>query len=382
MNTLDTVAALKPPQFESWLVVGACEENVPNLCVEAVDRGVRILFVPDLVREISPYRDIKAWLHLVRILRWGRFDVLHTHTSKAGILGRAAAVWIHPRPAIVHSPHGHVFYGYFGKTKSFLFMLLERCAGWVTDRMIVLTTQGMRDHEKLGIMPATRMQVIPSGVDMKRFRDAESVNFRERLGLSQGSFLVGSVGRLVEVKGHIYLIRAVADLDDVHVILIGEGALEERLRLEAARLGIQRRLHLLGFSEQIPELLKGLDLFVLPSLNEGMGRALVEAMASGLPCVATRVGGVVDLIQDGITGLLVPSQDEMALSKAIQNLMKNPQKRASLGTLARQWVGETYSREYMVNRIASLYHQVVKEKNVKWKEDPCWKSFSQDKDCW
>ena len=211
-------------------------------------------------------------------------------------------------------------------------------------------------------MPASRMQVIPSGVDVERFKEAEGVDLRDRLGISQVSFLVGSVGRLVEVKGHIHLIRAVADLDRVHVILIGEGEEENRLREEAARLGMQGRLHLLGFSERVPELLKGLDLFVLSSLNEGMGRALVEAMASGLPCVATRVGGVVDLIQDRITGILVPPRDDVALKRAIQDLMENPEKRKRLGILAGQWVNEMYSREYMVNRIAaisSLYRQYI-----------------------
>jgi len=382
MNTLDTVVGLGPPRFESWLAAGPAEPGVPNLHEEAIRRGARLIFVPQLVREVAPWRDVRALLHLHRILRRGRFDVVHTHTSKAGILGRAAAAMLLPRPAIIHTPHGHVFYGYFGKTQTAVFKGMERLAGLVTDRMVVLTPQGRRDHEELRIMSAGRIEVIPSGVDLERFRDAKAADLRGLLGLSQDAFLVGSVGRLVEVKGHIHLVRAAAKIEKAHVILVGEGELQETLRQEAAALGCGDRLHFLGFSEEVPELLKGFDVFVLPSLNEGMGRALLEAMAAGLPCVATRVGGVVDLIQENKNGVLVPPRDPEALAGAIQELADHREEREAMGLRAREWVDESYGREHMVDRLASLYDQVVAEKKTEWKGGPRWTSSSPDRDCW
>jgi len=382
MNTLDTVTCLSSPRFESWLASGSPERELPNLHQEAMNRGVRLILVPQLVREVSPWRDLRAFLHLHRILRSGRFDIVHTHTSKAGILGRAAAATVLPRPAIIHTPHGHVFYGYFGRTKTACFKGLERLAALVTDRMVVLTAQGRRDHEELRIMPAGRIEVIPSGVDLDRFRKAQGLDLRSKLRLPEEAFLVGSVGRLVEVKGHLHLIRAIAELERVHVILVGEGELKETLQQEAMQLGCEERLHFLGFSEEIPELLKSLDLFVLPSLNEGMGRALLEAMAAGLPCIATRVGGVVDLIEEGRTGMLVPAKNPEALSVAIRELMDHQEKRDSLGHRAKEWVDDSYGREHMVDRLAALYDQVVKEKETEWKGGPRWTSSSLDRDCW
>jgi glycosyltransferase involved in cell wall biosynthesis len=359
-NTLLTVASL-PSFFMQCLVYGRTRE-VPQLALEL--RGkVEMVEIPELVRAISPLKDLAALLKLYRFIRRGRFDLVHTHTSKAGILGRVAA-WLARVPHIVHTPHGHVFAGYYGRSLTTLFVLVERWAATFTDRIIGLTDQEIRDHLERGIGRPGQFVSIPSGIEVEGFEHArgEPGAVKAALGLLPSARLIGSVGRLEPVKGHRHLLEAFGDLaprfPDLYLALVGEGELLPELRAVAQRPGLADRVLFLGWRDDVPSLLRAFDLFVFPSLNEGMGRALAEAMAAGLPIVASRAGGIPEVLGDGGAGLLVEAGSASALARGIETLLLDPAIRDRLGKAARERA-RGYSVEMMLRKLEDLYRELL-----------------------
>jgi glycosyltransferase involved in cell wall biosynthesis len=329
--------------------------------------GVALVNVPALVREIRPLSDVWATVTLWRFLRQERPSIVHTHTSKAGAVGRIAA-WFARVPVVIHTPHGHVFYGYYGRVKSRLVCLAERLLAKITDRIITLTDRGAQEHTQYGIARREKFATIPSGIALQAFRSVhvDPVAKRKELGLPPEDLIVGTVGRLVPVKGHAWLLKSVprvlAEVPQACFALIGEGPLAEHLRQLAEELAISRRVMFLGARQDVPECLAALDLFVLPSLNEGMGLALVEAMAMGLPVVATRVGGIPDVVREGETGLLVPPGDEKALALAMLSLLRDPDRRRAYGEAAKRRVDERFDAASTVREVERLYETVWREK--------------------
>jgi glycosyltransferase involved in cell wall biosynthesis len=369
LNTLLTVAGLSR-RFRPELIYGSTRES--PLLARQLRGTTQMTEVAPLVREISPLRDLRALLKLYRLIRRGQFDIVHTHSSKAGFLGRIAAR-LARAPCIVHTPHGHVFGGYAGRLLTWLYILLERWAAPFTDRIVGLTDREIHDHLDHGIGEPWQFVSIPSGVDVERFRTLSLVagrsEMRASLGVSPEAFLIGSVGRLEPVKGHRYLLEAFATLaprfPELVLALVGEGELAPALRKLAERAGLSERVLFLGWREDIPALLQALDLFVFPSLNEGMGRALVEAMAAGLPIVAARAGGIPEVLDDGEAGLLVEAASAHALAQGIRELLLDPALRSWLGWAA--WErAQRYSTRVMLRKIEELYRGLLKEKGRGW----------------
>lgn len=369
-NTMLTVLGLDRTRFEPVVVTGpagscdaqggraATAENIRRLEKESI----RCHVVPCLVRPLSPRRDLMAWWQLFRILKRERPDLVHTHTSKAGVLGRLAA-WLAGVPAIVHTPHGHVFYGHFGPARSRLFLGIEQVLARITGWLIGLTEAERQDHLVRGVGRAERFAVIPSGIDLDRFRQAR-VNGKRIpgwFGCPADAVIVGSIGWLTDIKGHRFLVDAVAQLKAeypaLHVVIVGSGDQREALMRQADRAGVRESVHLIGHREDIEACLAGFDCFALPSLNEGMGRALIEAMAAGLPVMASRVGGIPSVIQDGENGLLVPPGDSRALADALRRLMDDPPWRHDLGDRAARTIGPDYDRAGMVRALEAVYRQ-------------------------
>ena len=361
-NTLLTAAGL-PGRFRSSLIYGRTRD-LPARAREL--RGtVEMVEVAELVRDPSPVKDLVALLKLYRLIRRGQFDIVHTHSSKAGILGRIAARLARVSH-IVHTPHGHVFTGYAGRIVTTLFILVERWLARFTDRIIGLTEEEVWEHLDREIGAPEQFESIPSGIDLERF-STRPVGFdrsgiRASLHLPNHAFLIGSVGRLEPVKGHAYLLQAFATLAPrfpaLYLALVGDGELADALRASAQRSGIADRVLFLGWWDDVTVLLQAFDLFVLPSLNEGMGRALVEAMAAGLPIVASRAGGIPEVLEDGEAGLLVEARSAPGLAQAIEELLLNPVRRVRLGTAARERA-RAYSVEAMLRKIEALYRELL-----------------------
>ena len=358
-STLLTAAAFGPPDFESWLIHGPSRARPAMGDAAGTLGSVRFAEIPTLRRDVAPLGDARALLVLYRLLRRGGFDIVHTHTSKAGFLGRLAARLARV-PRILHTPHGHVFYGYFGPAATRAFIALERWAAGFTERILTLTDAEAAQHLALGVGRPGQFLTIPSGVDLARVRTAAATGppVRAGLGVDAGAPLVGAASRLAPVKGLTHLVGAMPEIlrrcPRAHLAIVGDGEERPALEAQAAALGVGHRVHFLGFREDIEAVIAALDVFALPSLNEGMGRVLIAAMALGVPVVATRVGGVPDVVEDGRQGLLVPPADPAALAEAIAAILGDGMRAAAMGAMGRARA-ERFSLEVMLRRLAALY---------------------------
>ena len=363
-NTLLTVGGLPSP-FGQSLIYGRTVE-FPQLA-HRLQRKVEMAEVPQLVRSPSPIKDLVAFLKIYRLLRREGFDLVHTHTSKAGILGRVAAR-LAGVPHIVHTPHGQAFNGYAGRAMTTLFVLLERWAATFTDRIIGLTDREIRDNLERRIGEPEQFVNIPSGIDLERFEtsEREAGNVKASLGLSPSVRLIGSVGRLEPIKGHAYLLDAFAILaprfPDLHLALVGDGELLPELRSRAENAGLTDRVLFLGWREDVPALLHAFDLFVFPSLSEGMGRALVEAMAAGLPVVATKAASIPEVLADGEAGYLVEPSSGASLAAGIEKVLLDRELQSRLVKAGRERARD-YSVEAMLQKIEAVYQEVLGNKN-------------------
>lgn len=374
-NTFLTVMGHDRDRFRVGLVYGrSTERSEADMAQLAVDlhalrqAGVVLFEVPCLVREISLLQDARATLALWRVFRCKRPDIVHTHTSKAGALGRVAA-WLSGVPVVIHTPHGHIFYGYYGRVMSGIIRLVERTLARVTGRIITLTDRGAQEHVQYRIAAPDKFVTIPSGIVLSMFRSiqADPAVKRKELGLPTEGPVIGTVGRLVPIKGHEWLLKAaprvLAEFPHATFVFLGEGPLLGQLQQLASGLGISSHVMFMGTRQDVPECLAAFDVFAFPSLNEGMGRALIEAMAVGLPAVATRVGGIPDVVADGETGLLVPARDEAALADALLKLLRDPARRQAYGQAARRSMDERFDVSAMVRAIDRLYDVVWHEKH-------------------
>ena len=358
-NTVSTMEALER--------AGYGPESEAATVADARARGCRLVEVDALCREIRPVRDVAAVAALWRLFRRTRPAVVHTHTSKAGFVGRLAAR-LAGVPAVIHQPHGHVFYGYWGPSRTALFVALERLAARWTDTIVTLTPREVEEHLERRIGRVEQYAVVPSGVPTAALRATapSRAAARARLGLGPGAFVVVGVGRLVPIKGFDLLVAALpallARVPAAHVVLVGDG--EERAALEAraAALGVAGRLRITGAVGDVTGHLAAADVLAAPSRNEGMGRVLVEAMALGLPVVGAAVGGIPDVIEDGGCGLVVPPEDPAALAEALVDLGVDAALRAKLGAAAPRRA-EAFSTAVAGAAMASIYDGLVRAKS-------------------
>ena len=373
-NTLLTALNHDPHRYRVILIKGSTRESamtpaeinfLDDKLVNAKTQSLQVINLPSLVRRISPSKDLKAFVSLYLCIRRLRPDIVHTHTSKAGILGRFAA-WLAHVPIIVHTPHGHVFYGHFSHTLSRLFLWLERLLGRITHHQIALTPREGKDYLQLGVLKPASISIIHSGVDLNRFQQGKKQSSRKRdeLGIPANSLVVGFVGWLLPIKGVGFLMQAMAGVVQKHprsmLVLVGKGEKEQELRKQADNLALTDKVIFLGWRPDVEEILPSFDLVALPSLNEGMGRVLVEAMAAGLPIVASQVGGIPDLVKHNKNGLLVPPEDATALELAISSLLDDDIKRKRMGDAGRKMC-RLYSVEAMAAQIDDLYQRLLRE---------------------
>ncbi len=325
----------------------------------AQQEGVRFLRVPDLVRRIDLFCDLRAGITLYKHIRREKPALVHTHSSKAGILGRLAAR-LAGVPLIVHTPHGHVFYGHFGPAASRAFLILERIFDRMTHRLIALTEGERKDYLDLSVSGPQKIDIIHSGVDIDRFLPGRTdiADLKKQLGIKADSLVVGTIGWLQPVKAPGVLLDAMLPIwgkkIDALLVFVGQGELETALREKAIARGVEDRVFFLGWRSDVHHVVQLFDLFVLPSLNEGMGRVLVEAMAAAKPVVASKTGGIPDLVQHGVNGFLVKPGDARELSFHIEKLLSAGHLRSEMGKRG-QTLASGYSIEKMIAKTDALY---------------------------
>jgi glycosyltransferase involved in cell wall biosynthesis len=358
-NTLLSCALIDPTLYPSTLLTGPETGLEGSLHEEAAARGVQVIVEPNLVRRISPWHDFLATLRLRRVMRTGRYDIVHTHSSKAGILGRLAARWAGV-PVIVHTAHGWGFNDEQPWYVYWLYVVLERVCAPFTGALVVVGAPNRDKGLKLGIGRPDQYRLIRSGIEVQAFRDVRTTRdeARRRLGLPADAFVIGSVGRLEGQKAPLDLLAAFAPVaaehPEAHLVYVGEGSWRGELEAAIARAGLSGRVHLAGLRRDVPELLRAFDVFALASRWEGLPRVFPQAMAAGLPIVATRVDGAPDAVTPGENGWLVDVGDTAAMAKVLRALADDPAMARRMGAAGRARVDE-FSVERMVDALAELY---------------------------
>lgn len=363
-------AGLDGTRFHTTLITGTVGRGEADLSSAARARGVEPVVTPEMGRAIRLAHDLLALGKLVRLFRQVRPDIVHTHTAKAGTLGRLAAR-LAGVPAVLHTFHGHVLEGYFTPGTSKLFLGIERALARITDRIIVVSPRLRDTLLAMGIGRPAQVEVVPLGLDLDRFLHAPRGrdDLRTALRIPAGTPLLGIVGRLVPIKDHPTLFHALTLLPEgcgaPHLLLVGDGERCEELRRLAGQLGLASRIHFLGWRSDLETILAELDVVICCSRNEGTPVALIEAMAAGVPVISTDVGGVGDLIEHGETGWLVPPGDPAALAQGIQRLLGDPGLCHRLAASARPVVLERHDVKGLIHRMEALYTIMMTEKQ--WK---------------
>ena len=360
-------AGLHERGYRTVLVAGNLARGEVSMSFVAERLGVRIVSIPQLSREISPFRDVIAAVRVARLVRHVRPQIVHTHTAKAGAVGRLAALLAgSPRPVLVHTFHGHVLRGYFGPLKTAAFRRLEQALARHTDALVAVSPQVRDDLVALGVALPERFVVIRLGIELER-RVAAPAGARDEtrrlLGVPPERFLVGWVGRMTGVKRTHDVLLALKTLRDNGVdaglCLVGDGPDRESVEERAYDLGIARHCLYLGYQDDVASWYAALDAFILPSANEGTPVSAIEALAAGLPVVATRVGGVADVVRDGEDGYLVEPGDVDAMAAALARLARDPDLRGRIGASARDRVLARYAVDRLIGDVDRLYRSLL-----------------------
>ena len=347
--------------FQSTLVFGGVDRNEGDMSYLARENGILFSEVDSLKNEAGLWGNIWAFLQLYRLIRREKPALVHLHLLKARFLGglaaKAAGV-----PLILETLHGDLLTGYYGYSKTWAILMAERILGHlVMDKVLAISESVKENILRYHIASAGKIEVIPLGLELKNFMHHPQLTagLKNKLAIQSGHRLVGLVGRMVPIKGHYIFLNAVHRVllkyPDVAFVLVGDGELRKSLELECQRLGIREKVTFLGWRRDLNRIYADLDVVALSSLNEGTPVSLFEAMAAGKAVVATNVGGVPDVVEDGVSGLLVPPKDSEALADAVIRLLKDDDLRRSLGECGRASVYPRYDLSRLVQDMKDLY---------------------------
>lgn len=383
--------ALQDNDFQSALLTGTVPEGEEDMSYFAADNGVEPMFIPEMSRELSP-KDIVSLWKVYRRIRREKPEIIHTHTAKAGTIGRVAGFfyrWLTPGTLIgkprsvklVHTYHGHVFHSYYGNLKTKIFLFIEQAlARLATDKIVVISKQQFDEiHGKFGVGRTAQFETIPLGIDLEPFADWKSKKsiLREEIGARNDEILVGLVGRLTEIKNISLLLQTAqiykntkdASFPKLKFIIIGDGNMRQELENEVKKRGLNEVVTFLGNRNDADVFYAGLDIIALTSLNEGTPLSLIEAMANEKPVISTAVGGTIDLLgrvkhesggfQVCERGVRVRSNDARSFYDGLLYLSKDEKLRKDLGGSGRNFVEMQYGKERLVNDIKNLYSKLT-----------------------
>jgi glycosyltransferase involved in cell wall biosynthesis len=361
-------AGLAERGYETTLVAGSLARGEDSMAFVADELGLTVRSVPELHRDISPVRDAVAAVRLARLIRRERPTILHTHTAKAGAVGRLAALLAGGArpPIVVHTFHGHVLRGYFDPLRTLGFRLLERLLARVSTALVAVSPQVRDDLVALGVAPRDRFAVVRLGIELvDRVAGDDTLRNETRhvLGIAPERFVVGWIGRMTGVKRTedvLLAFRRLLDLGvDACLCMVGDGPDREDVERRAHDLGVMRDTLFLGYQEEVARFYAAVDVVILPSINEGTPVTAIEALAAGRPVVATRVGGVPDVVRDGETGFLVPAGATGELAERLAQLAVDPELRERMGRAGRDDVLARYAVDRLVDDVDLLYRSLL-----------------------
>jgi len=368
-NTLFTMKGLDKNKYEIDLITG--EEFDESILNKVKNNHFDIIQVKGLKWKLNFLHDPIVLIKLIKLMRKNRYDIVHTHTTKAGILGRIAAQ-LSGVPVIVHGLHGSTFQAFNSGLLNWLLFLFERLTGRFTDAYISVSKVLSKTYIEKGIGKKDNHYTVYSGMELSKFyHTRDKINYKEKyeeLGINAGDFLIGNVARLETRKGHQFLLDAfknvVEQQKDGHVklLIIGEGNKREYLENYAKELNLGDKVIFTGYREDVEELMALMDIFVLTSLREGLPRVLVQAAAVGMPSVAFNVDGVPEIIKDNYNGFLIKVKDVEQLGNRIVKYMNNKELVLLHGRNGREFIENKWSVKGMVDRIDKIYQKLITEK--------------------
>jgi glycosyltransferase involved in cell wall biosynthesis len=358
-NTLYTAELLNDKNFDVHVLSGLQTGSEGSLIENAKLREIKLHFDPFLVREISPLKDILSLIRMVRYIRSGGYDIVHTHSSKAGIIGRLAAKMAGV-PIIIHTVHGWGFHDYQHRSIRWFYIALERSIAKITNCLIAVTKKDIEKgvHEKIGTH--NQYSLIRSGIALNDFRNSgvRRELIRESLKIPHDAKIIGTVTRLSLQKSPLTFVKAASIAlkkhPDCFFIVVGDGPMRQSVESLAKELKIHSRVVLTGIRNDVPDLMNCFDIFVLTSLWEGLPRVLPQAMASGVPIVASRVDGSAEIVEDNFNGILAKPASEEDFSKKIVTLIEDPEFCRKLSKNGSMTANE-YCVHKMVTDIEGLY---------------------------
>jgi glycosyltransferase involved in cell wall biosynthesis len=372
IHVASLAAGLETRGYHTTLVAGSLARGEDSMAFVAQRLGVSVVSVPEMEREVSFRHDARSIRRLAELIREVEPHILHTHTAKAGAIGRAAALLAGSAgpPVVLHTFHGHVLKGYFGPYRTAFFRQVERTLARHSDVLVAVSPEVRDELVTLGVAPREKFAVIRLGIPLEeRLRDSSAdLDYRRLYGIPEDAFVVGWVGRMTGVKdtsSALEILRATRERGVEAVLcLVGDGPDRDRLEQSAHDLGLARACYFVGYQEDVAGYYRLFDAFLLPSVTEGTPVSAIEALASGTPVVANRVGGVPDVVRDGVDGYLVEAGDVEGAASRLASLAGDPELRAALGAAGSERVRGRYSVARLVDDVDRLYRALLAAKGV------------------
>ena len=364
-NTLFTVAEVDPTRFESTLLVGSDSEIVDKMR----KKGLNIVVEQNLKRDIHPISDIKALWSIVRYLKNSNYDIVHTHTAKAGFIGRLAAKLVGV-PIIIHTLHGLSFHEFMSKWQRLLYIHMEKFVGNFTDIFISVGENIKRIAINEGLGDKSKFITIYSGMDLKCFKkkNINEKELRTELGLNKDKILIGTVARLEKRKGTHYFIEVLKKIiltnSDILGVIVGEGSERSNLENQVEELGLYKYVKFTGFREDIAEVMSLFDIICLTSLWEGIPRVLIQGAALGKPLVAFDIDGNSEIIRDELNGFLITPINLNEFSRKVINLVNDQELRNKMSEQSKNIVDDRWDKNKMVTEIEKLYLKLYTRKII------------------
>lgn len=373
IHTILLTEGIDRNRFDSLLACGAVGLGEGEMSYYAKEKGVTPVYIPELKRELNTLNDLIAFIKILRLIKTEKPDIIHTHTAKAGALGRAAGIIYNIGGSggikLIHTFHGHIFDGYFSSFFTNIFILIERILAYFTDKIITVSENVKKELVCLRIAKTDKIEVIPLGFELEKFLEIPPRDDTKTLN-------IGIVGRLAPIKNHRLFLEAASKIIkeipriNARFKIVGDGELRRGLEEYACQLDIGRYIEFLGWRKDLTNVYADLDVVCLTSLNEGTPVSLIEAMAAGRTVVATQVGGAVDLLGEEMEvrenfivrkrGVTVRSNDTQGFAQALTFVLQNEDIRKTLAIAAQEYVKDRFSKERLFRDMEKLYSQVLK----------------------
>lgn len=369
-NTLYTINGLDSRRYDIDLMIG--EENDRDMMNNLnLREDINIYKIEGLVRDIVPFKELKALFSIYRVIRKNNYDIVHTHIAKAGVLGRIAAR-LAGVPYIVHGIHGITFPETIGFLRRFLFKNIERFCGKFTDRFIPVGEDMKQKYIEAGIGEAEDYNTIYSGMELNKFKKAasnseEKLNkLKSELGIKKDEIIVGNVSKIQKRKGYRYYLqvaeRIVKEYDNVKFLIVGSGPYQDVIKRKVKEMDLSDSVIFTGFRTDVEDVFSIFDIKVLTSLWEGLPRVLIQAAAVGKPIVTFDVDGAWEIVEENKNGFIVPMKDVDEMVEKVKLLLDDRKLRENMGDYSRTRIGDQWSVEKMVREIDQVYQELITDK--------------------